>query len=252
MNDYHFNHLIEQANESFSGWDFSFITETGRMRSELLSWSYGSLAISLIQDAKSMLDMGTGGGEFLSKLRPFPALVSATEGYLPNVPIARERLTPLGVRVVQIDHDENLPFETSQFDLIINQHESYSSKEVRRVISKEGIFLTQQVGGLDCKEVNEKLGVPLNEEFSDWSLEKASKDLEENNFKVLKRVEEFPTQRFYDVGALFYYLKAIPWQVPGFEVETFMSELYAVHKTIEQKGHFDVKQHRFVLLAIAI
>lgn len=31
---------------------------------------------------------------------------------MPNVPIAKERLTPLGVKVVQIDNDENLPFET--------------------------------------------------------------------------------------------------------------------------------------------
>ncbi len=175
MNDKQFFSLLKQAAEPFVGWDFSFISETGRMKSELLSWSYGSIAASLIPNAKSMLDMGTGGGEFLSKLRPFPTSVYATEGYPPNVPIAKERLTPLGVKVIQVDHDENLPFGTGSFELILNQHESFSSKEVRRIISKEGIFLTQQVGGLDCREINENLKVPVNEEFIDWNLKAALK-----------------------------------------------------------------------------
>ncbi|BBP87889.1 hypothetical protein BsIDN1_15070 [Bacillus safensis] len=65
------------------------------MKSELLSWSYGSIATSLVQNAKSMLDMGTGGGEFLSKLRPFPTSVYATEGYLPNVPIKKRTINTL-------------------------------------------------------------------------------------------------------------------------------------------------------------
>ncbi|MGD6827397.1 class I SAM-dependent methyltransferase [Bacillus pumilus] len=252
MNDKQFSSLIKQADEPFVGWDFSFISETGRMKSEMLSWSYGSVATSLVQSAKSMLDMGTGGGEFLSKLRPFPTSVYATEGYKPNVPIAKERLTPLGVKVVQIDQDETLPFEAGKFDLIINQHESFSSKEVRRIISKEGIFLTQQVGGLDCIEINENLGVSINEEFIDWNLELALKEIQESNFEVLKSAEEFPILRFYDIGALVYYLKAIPWQVPGFEISNVKDELYTIHKTIEQKGYFDAKQHRFIILAKAV
>ena len=252
LNDKQFYSLIKQADEPFSGWDFSFISGTGRMKNDLLSWSYGSIAISLIQNSKSMLDMGTGGGEFLSKLLPFPASVYATESYKPNVSIAKERLTPLGVKVVEIDDDSNLPFETGQFDLIINQHESFSAKEVRRIISKEGLYLTQQVGGLDCKEINENLRIPINEEYKDWNLNVASNEIQENDFEVLKSIEEFPIQRFYDIGALLYYLKAIPWQVPGFEIEKFKDELYSIHKMIEEKGYFDVKQHRFMILAKAI
>ncbi|MCM3149984.1 class I SAM-dependent methyltransferase [Bacillus pumilus] len=252
MNDKQFSSLIKQADEPFVGWDFAFISETGRMKSDMLSWSYGSIATSLVQNARTMLDMGTGGGEFLSKLRPFPSSVYATEGYMPNVPIAKERLTPLGVKVVQIDEDETLPFEDGKFDLIINQHESFSSKEVRRIISKEGIFLTQQVGGLDCIEINENLGAPINEEFIDWNLKLALKEIQENHFKILRSAEEFPILRFYDIGALVYYLKAIPWQVPDFEISNFKDELYTIHKIIEQKGYFDAKQHRFIILAKAI
>ncbi|MCI0767839.1 methyltransferase domain-containing protein, partial [Bacillus sp. TL12] len=134
-NDKLFLALLEIANASFSGWDFSFITETGRIKNQLLSWSYGSMAFSLMQHATSMLDMGTGGGEFLSLLRPFPPTIYATEGYAPNIPIAKKKLEPLGVKVVEVTDDNVLPFDDGQFDFILNQHESYSAPEVKRTLS---------------------------------------------------------------------------------------------------------------------
>ncbi|MEH7460489.1 class I SAM-dependent methyltransferase [Bacillus sp. JJ1127] len=241
--------LLENANTSFSGWDFSFITETGRMKSQLLSWSYGSMAFQLIQNANAMLDMGTGGGEFLSMLKPFPPSVYATEGYTPNIPIAKNKLEPLGVKVVEVASDNALPFADKQFDLILNQHESYVASEVKRILSPNGIFLTQQVGGLDCAEINEHLSVPLNQEYADWTLETACNALQQNGFTILKSKEEFPLQRFYDIGALIYYLKAIPWQIPEFTTEKYYNKLYNIHQLILQKGYFDVKQHRFLIQA---
>ncbi|PDZ42676.1 class I SAM-dependent methyltransferase [Bacillus wiedmannii] len=242
--------LLESANTNFSGWDFSFISETGRIKSEPLSWSYGSTAFQLMQHAESMVDMGTGGGEFLSMLQPFPSTIFATEGYAPNVPIARKKLEPLGVTVIEVTDDTALPFQDGQFNLIINQHESYAASEVKRILSPNGIFFTQQVGGLDCAELNEQFGTPLNSEFASWSLEAACCELKENGFTILEEKEEFPFQRFYDIGAIVYYLKAIPWQIPDFTVEGYNEELYRIHEIILQKGYFDVKQHRFMMKAI--
>jgi len=51
---------------------------------------------------------------------------------------------------------------------------------------------------------------------------------------------------------LVFYLKAIPWQVPNFEVYKYRDELYSIHKLIEQQGYFEVTQHRFFLLAKAV
>jgi len=250
--DKQFEHWIGQASQPFSGWDFSYIVETGRMNSDCLAWSYGSMAMPLMQDAESMLDMGTGGGELLSMLRPWPKSVCATEGYLPNLFVARERLEPLGVNVLSVENDEYLPFETDQFDLVLNKHESYSPREVRRGLTDGGYFLTQQSGGTDCHEINERFGVPLNSEFAEWKLDAAMRGVRENHFEVVKQSEQFLSQRFYDVGALVYYLIAIPWQVPDFEVDKYRDELYSIHQLIEQQGCFEVTQHRFYLLAKAV
>ncbi|KFN04019.1 SAM-dependent methyltransferase [Bacillus clarus] len=244
-----FLNLLENANTSFSGWDFSFITETGRMKSDLLTWSYGSMAFQLIQHARKMLDMGTGGGEFLSMLKPFPPMTYATEGYAPNIPIARKKLEPLGIKVVEVTDDAAFPFHAEQFDLIINQHESYSASEVKRILSPKGVFLTQQVGGLDCAEINEYIAASLNPELANWTLKTACNDLSQSGFTILTAKEEFPLQRFYDVGALVYYLKAIPWQIPDFTIEKYYEKLYSIHQIILQKGYFDVKQHRFIIKA---
>jgi SAM-dependent methyltransferase len=244
-----FESYLKEIAKPFSGWDFSYITETGRMSSSLLSWSYGSMVLPLIQKSTAMLDMGTGGGELLSKLQPFPEKVCATEGYTPNVPVAKERLEPLGVEVYQIGEDDLLPFNDQQFDLITNKHESYSPSEVRRVLTEDGIFVTQQVGGSDYVDINHALGAPVNDEFSHWELVHAEKELLENGFEVLEAKEEFPIQRFYDIGALLYYLKAIPWQVPDFKSENYIAQLHEIHEMIQLKGYFDVKQHRFILKA---
>ncbi|SDZ58965.1 Methyltransferase domain-containing protein [Evansella caseinilytica] len=252
FNDNQFISLIRGTGQQFSGWDFSFITGTGRVQSGLLPWSYGSMILPFVQNAGTVLDMGTGGGEFLANVRPLPDTVYATEGYKPNIPIASKRLTPLGVKVVPLEEDDALPFNDAYFDLIINRHESYSLREVRRIISDEGMFITQQVGGTDCSEINERLGVSVDEEYADWHLNTASKEIANHHFEIIDCQEAFPLQRFYDIGALVYYLKAIPWQVADFDTEKYMKRLYQIHQIIQTKGYFEVKQHRFIILAKAI
>lgn len=175
----------------------------------------------------------------------------ATEGYKPNVPIAKKRLEPLGVKVVERTEDENLPFKDDTFDLILNQHESFCASEVHRILSTQGTFFTQQVGGLDCSRINECIGAPINKEFSIWNLKKAIEELKQSAFNIVFYKEEFPVQRFYDIEALVFYLKAIPWQVPNFDIETHIGGLYNIHQIIQSQGFFDVKQHRFIIKAEA-
>ncbi len=243
---------LERANQVFTGWDFSLITGTGRMQTDCLPWSYASRLVFHMQNSKRMLDMGTGGGEFLSLMKPLPAEVYATEAYEPNIQIAKANLQPIGVKVFEIKDDSQLPFTNAYFDLIANQHDSFSANEVRRVLMKKGIFMTQQVGGLDCKEINALFDIPLNEEYSSWNLQMALNEVRENDMNIVYSQEAYPIQRFYDVGALIYYLKAIPWQVPDFEVNLYLDVLYKIHKIIQKDGYLDVTQHRFILIAESI
>ncbi|MGO5014886.1 class I SAM-dependent methyltransferase [Niallia sp. Sow4_A1] len=248
MKEINFHKYLEEIKEKFTGWDFSSIHDTGRIQSSLLSWSYGSKVVAAMQDATTVLDMGTGGGEFLSLLNGyFPPTIYATEGYKPNVSIAKKKLEPLGVSVYEVVDDEQLPFSDQHFDLIINRHESYSVKELKRIVKPNGIFLTQQVGGWDCKEINEWFGTSVNPEFKEWKLLSALEMFPVDEWEIVEQKEDFPIQRFYDLGALIYYLKAIPWQVPDFSIKKYEDALYRLYLHIGKVGYFDVTQSRFFL-----
>lgn len=248
VKDSNFHRYLEEINEKFEGWDFSSIYDTGRIQNSLLSWSYGSKVISAMQGATAILDMGTGGGEFLSLLKGYyPPTVYATEGYKPNVPIAKRKLEPLGVKVYEVVDNEHLPFPDNHFDLIINRHESYSVKELKRIIKTNGIFITQQVGGWDCKELNDWFGVAVNSEFKEWNLQSALKNFSIDQWEILEQREEFPTQRFYDLGSVLFYLKAIPWQIPDFSVEKYQDALYRLYQHLEEVGYLGATQSRFYM-----
>jgi len=96
--------LLEEEKKEFGGWDFSYLSKTGRMQDEPLDWSYGSIVLKWIEDAKKMLDMGTGGGEVLEKLTPLPKYTYATEGYKKNFKIAKKRLSKSGVMMQSMEN----------------------------------------------------------------------------------------------------------------------------------------------------
>lgn len=240
---------LEEAEHPFTGWDFSHIMGTGRMRTAPYTWSYTSVLLPRLRRAERMLDMGTGGGEYLSQLRPLPPHTVATEGYAPNVPVARARLAPLGVEVRSFESDDNLPCESDQFDLVINRHESYAPAEVLRVLRPGGEFVTQQVGGENDWDLNMLLGAKLSLDWNEWRARTAARALQEAGFELENVKEDFPHERFFDVGAIVYYLKAIPWQVPDFSVERYADALSHIHERIQADGFLDVRAHRFLLVA---
>ena len=243
-----FDFLIEEVNTEFEGWDFSHIERTGRMCEFPLSWNYRNKIMMKVREVSSMLDMGTGGGEFLATLSPLPKYTCATEAYEPNIIVAKNRLAPLGIKVYEVKDDDELPLDDKDFELVINRHEAYSPKEIRRILKNNGIFITQQVGGLNDKEINEILEVPASE-YSNWNLEYAVNQLRDARLNILEQKEDIVKTRFYDVGAVVYYLKAIPWQVPDFTVERYFDKLIKIHNLIEQNGYIDFTCHRFFIVA---
>jgi SAM-dependent methyltransferase len=243
-----FERLVEEAEaQAFSGWDFSYLN--GRWHESDTSWDYPKIVTDRLRSATSLLDMGTGGGELLASLAPLPAHVCATEGYPPNLGVARARLEPIGVSVHAFERDDALPFADAAFDLILNRHESFSAQEVYRILRPGGVFLTQQVGGHDCIRLNEWLQVELDKPYLDWSLPSAARLLGEAGFTLTRQQEEFPETRFLDIGAVVYYLKIIAWQVPGFTVRAYRNELLKIDEVIRSDGYFAVQSDRFLIEA---
>jgi SAM-dependent methyltransferase len=221
-------------------------------------WSYSDSVVEAMKPAQSVLDMRTGEGEkFAAFIRQQSHLMQlyATEGYAPSLAQARQRLAPLGVTVYEA-HDERLPLADNQLDLVINRHGSYDPREVLRVLRTGHRFITQQVGDQTNLRLHELLRTPKELYFypgvepkQAWNLAYAVRELQEVGWQIMEQQEyTFPT-RFYDVGAVVYYLKAVPWEVPDFSIERYFDRLVEIHHLIQREGYLDVPFHLFFLVA---
>ncbi len=225
----------------FEGWNFSYIKD--RYKDEKPNWDYNSLAKLLVQQSTSLLDMATGGGEVFSQFAPFPKHTYAIEGWHPNVAVAERRLVPLGVTVIEAKDHQLLPFKDRQFDLITNRHGGYNIKELHRILKPGGQFFTQQVSGDNLEDLEEFFNTKPKWSYN--TLEHRITEFEENDFTIIDSKSWSGTVTFYDVGAIVYFLKAIPWIVEGFSVDTHQSYLEKLQEKLDngQKLHFTSKRH---------
>jgi SAM-dependent methyltransferase len=237
-----YERLVNEAiDQQQHGWDFSFVD--GRMIEDGLSWSYSGLANERLGNATAAVDLCTGGGELLSAVNQFPGVMYATESYKPNLSIAKTRLCSLGVQVVAAA--EQLPADT--FDLVLNRHGDFGVSEIQRVSKQGAIFLTQQVGSGNLIGLNQALGTDAVAQ--PWTADIAMGHLEASGFELIQCKEERPVTRFMDVGAIVFYLNAVSWQVPDFDLRLYSRELRQLHVTIENRGFYEVEAHRFLIEA---
>jgi SAM-dependent methyltransferase len=254
-----FDELVAEAVAApFSGWDLSWLR--ARSSATDLPWCYREEVARHCGTAGSMLDMGTGGGEWLSRLALRPARTVATESWPPNVGVAASRLAPLGVPVVHCDGAPDnmseaaahpagqglLPFRDGAFQLVINQHEAFRADEVFRVLAAGGTFVTQQVDSPTDEALYRLLGLDPPDATS-W-LPLATAQLTSADLTVTAAAAAEKVMSLHDVGAAIYYLKVISWAVPGYRLESFLPRLRQAFADA-RAWPLKVAQRRFLVVA---
>jgi hypothetical protein len=244
--------LAEAEATTFQGWDFSTLGD--RLVLESPDWDFEEIVANAAADSTRMLDMGTGGGEWLSSLRARAPITVATEGWQPNVAVATGRLRPLRVPVVYTegatdnhrqepgDPAGRLPFLTEAFDLVTNRHESFRATEVARMLRREGTFLTQQTHS-GSQQFHELLGSE-HPGVQELELDMIVVQLQDAGLTIDEAEVGIATTVFADIGALAWYLRSVPWAVPGFTVKTYRQALLRLHD-----GPIRVPHRRFWLRA---
>ena len=239
---------LSEEKKMFQGWDFSYISK--RKSEEPLPWNYDEIVHQYLNTNSTLLDMGTGGGEHLLTLKHPYNNTFATEAYPPNFEFCKRTLTPLGIDVRQVFNDKYLPFENDMFDIIINRQASFDMNEVYRLLKPKGLFITQQVGGLNNKELRRFLMSDFKETSNnEHNLKNNLILIEDKGLTILKSDECFPKQKFLDVGAVVYYAKIIEWEFPDFSVNNSFKQLSILQTIVEKQGFIESKQHRFVIVA---
>jgi SAM-dependent methyltransferase len=244
-----FDALVSEAESSpIVGWDSTRMN--GRWISRPPPWDYRRLVRARLRRVDSLLDLGTGGGEFLSSLAPLPGRTFATEGYLPNLPVARERLEPLGVWVLPIGSNNRIDLPTGSVQLILSRHEEFDADEVYRVLQPGGRFITQQVGARNYWEINDRLGIPPAPPTNALgAARELAAEISSSGLKLKQVREARFMDQFKDVGALVWYLRWAPWQAPKFSVKKYRDRLHSIHRTIRRSGGFKVTARRMLVVA---
>ena len=211
------------------GWDFSHIH--GRYEEEMdLPWDYEKIIREYLNDDMNILDYDTGGGEFLLSLKhPFHK-TAATEGYHPNVELCKEILMPLGIDFKACDNPADIPFQDESFDLIINRHGDFNAKEIYRLLKKGGIFITEQVGGDNDRDLVEMVLPDTEKKFPHLNLREQKKVFEDAGFCIERNGEVYRPIKFYDVGAFVWFAHIIEWEFPEFSVDRCFDSLLKMHK----------------------
>ena len=246
------NELIQawKAEEEIAhihGWDFSHID--GRyMEDTNFPWNYRQLIGEYLTSDMKLLDIDTGGGEFLLSLGHPYENTAATENYLPNVQLCKETLLPLGINFRQADGKDKLPFEDARFDVVINRHGDFNPREIYRVLKAGGVFISQQVGAENDRELVDilcgELPLPFPEQYAD----KVAAAFQNEGFSILRQEECFTPIRFYDVGALTWFARVLPWEFTGFSVDTHIQNLMKAQHILETEGYIEGKTHRFLIV----
>ncbi len=239
--------LKEMEKDLVKGWDFSKFDQ--EIISEKKSWNYEVELRKYLKADSKILDMGTGGGEFVLSLNHPHHLTSVTEAYVPNFKLCQERLSPLGITVKQTYKDNLLPFDDNSFDVIINRHTSFELKEVKRTLKNGGYFITQQVGNENNKEIVYKITKEEKIANQNNSLGNRLSELKKIGFETLKSQEEYRPVQFKTMRAIVFYGKNIVWDFPDFSVEKYLDNLIECQKEISENGHVKSKEHRYLLVA---
>lgn len=239
----------EEKKAQIHGWDFSHIRSRYEEEHDL-PWDYFKIIKTHLTSEQNILDIDTGGGEFLLSLHHPYKYLSATEAYPPNIQVCKERLLPLGINFKEANALRCLPYCDQSFDMVINRHGSFYANEIGRVLKDDGLFITEQVGAENDRELVEllfskALEIPFPEQYAAITKQK----FEKANFTVIDIQEVFRPIKFYDVGALVWFAHIIEWEFPNFSVENNLKGLFHAQAILEKKGVIEGSIHRFLLIA---
>ena len=241
------NWKAEEEIAHIHGWDFSHI-EGRYMEEDDLPWDYREEILRHLKPEMRILDIDTGGGEFLLSLGHPHENIAAMENYPPNIELCKEVLLPLGIDFRAGDGKAKLPFVDGSFDMVINRHGDFNAEEIYRVLKPGGIFITQQVGADNDRELVELLCGETLIPFPDQYLNITTRKFEDAGFGILRGEEVFRPIRFFDVGALVWFARIIQWEFPNFAVDTHLDNLLNTQRILEEHGSIDGSIHRFLLV----
>lgn len=244
-----FDELIDDAERAHVGtWDFSWLG--GRAIEDRPSRRYFDRAAERAAGVSTLLEVQAGVGAMIGRFPSLPMLSVATEGFPLSVAIAGPRLRGRGVHLVVTSQDDHaLPFARDRFDLVLSRHPAEVWwEEIARVLRPGGTYFAQHVAPHSLRSLSELFLGPLPD-TSRRDPEVERRAAESAGLLVRTMRVERPRTAFYDIGAVVYFLRLVPWIVPAFTVSKHRETLQQLHQRIERDGPFEITASRTLVEA---
>ncbi|MFC3798872.1 class I SAM-dependent methyltransferase [Cohnella sp. GCM10012308] len=216
MNEADYKAFYDRVGQS-NGWDFSKL----KVLAEGAQADIYEDVKRICEKSDLLLDIGTGGGEAVLAIRDAALLLVGIDRSSGMIQTAQANLVRSGasnVRFVEMDA-EQLDFPGRFFDIVTCRHAGFTARQVAKVLSRDGIFITQQVAEGDKLNMKQAFGRGQSYGEADGTLMRQYKlALAEAGFLDIQSME-FDTVEYYRTPEdLIFLLKHTPI-IPGFGQE---------------------------------
>ncbi|UVI30200.1 class I SAM-dependent methyltransferase [Paenibacillus spongiae] len=214
MNELEYKHFYDRVGK-LNGWDFSKV----KCVAEGVLWDFYHEVSRRCRKSDFLLDIGTGGGEQLLSITEAALLLVGIDQSAGMIETANDNLAKArkdNVRMLQMDA-ERIDFPRGFFNVVSCRHSPFSASEAAKVLTEDGLFLTQQVSEDDKINLAQAFGRrQADDGANDGTLKnKYISELQEAGFRDIQSYDYDAVEYYETYEDLIFLLKHTPI-IPGF------------------------------------
>ena len=139
-----------------------------------------------ISEKTILLDIGTGGGEKLTKCISDKCLLKiGTDFSKEMIKHANNNNKDNKIRFVEMN-SQKIDFPNEFFDIITARHTPFNLEEVYKALKEDGLFFSEQIDEDDCKELKEQFGRGQGYNVQSKLIDKIKSNPSNNKFKQIE------------------------------------------------------------------
>lgn len=229
-----------------NGWDFSKlrVTETGPRT------NYVKIVLSHLNKQKTLLDIGTGGGEKLATHAPRVRYAVAIDNGRNMVETAKRNFhkNRLGNAHMILCDSAKLPLVQASFEVVTDRHAPFKAQEIARVLKNGGVFITQQVSEGDKQNIKR-----IFRRGQDYGKKPGTKkrryirELKHAGLRIIKACTINTTEYYKTMKDIIFLIANTP-MIPDFNIEKEQSKLAEIEEKLKTKRGIKTNSERLLIV----
>ena len=225
---------------------YNFQDVYSRVKIEGKKWNWTDIVEKYTAPNNTLLDLGTGGGEYLIELSKNTKKSCGIDNIKAMVDRAKQNAKEKGVHNVEFKLADvsKVPYAGGCFDIVTCRHAPFSIKEVKRVLKPGGLFITQQLGNRNKLNLLKYFDSAF---YSGKTTQGTLKILKSEGFEILMIDEYIAKEYFQDMEDLIFLLENTP-NVPDFNRDKYQRQLQMISDKLTTPKGIAIDNHEFIII----